>query len=41
LKSIFRVHIFNKLTQLDFSNKARPLLTDCKGCAKYCLATFH
>jgi hypothetical protein len=33
--------IFNKFTQFDFYNKARPLLTDFKGCTKCCLATFH
>jgi hypothetical protein len=33
--------IFNKFTQFDISNIARPLLTDFKGCTKCCLVTFH
>jgi hypothetical protein len=33
--------IFNKFTQFDVSNKARPLLTESQGCTKCCLAIFH
>jgi hypothetical protein len=41
LLSIFKVPIFNTFIQFYFSNKARSLLTDFKGCTKCCCATFH
>jgi hypothetical protein len=31
----------NKFSQFDVSNKARPILTDFKGCRKCCLAINH
>jgi hypothetical protein len=38
---VYFYSIFNKFSQFDVSNKARPILTDFKGYTKCCLAINH
>jgi hypothetical protein len=38
---VYFLSIFNKFSQFDVSNKARPILTDFKECTKCCLAINH